>query len=327
MRRLSALAAALVIATIAGCGGSTTKDPYQLAYAAKNATAPDVQQVKIGLAVSGGSMPITIAPDAFKVTVASKTHQFRLQVNLPTAGLGISAAQLALVGITGDSITLDVLFDGTALYLDSPAAAKLLGLLMAQAGQTPPADLSGWLKLGTVADFAGLAGQLGALPSMVPAASEAPVTDGASLKAKLDPYGVTLTYVETASRNGVSANHLAVAIDLAKLAANPTVKDAGGSKLDSLSGMTGSVSIAGDLWLDASTSRVVEIDIHVTPAAGAAASAGSLPSGMPDKVDLTVLVGTPDAGTTLDAPATFTEVPLTPLLESLVKSFGKGLTP
>ena len=323
MRRLAALAAALVIATIAGCGGAPITDPYQLVYAASKAGTPDVVQVKVGLATTGAK-PVTISPDAFKLTVDSKTKKFRMQVELPVASLGLPAAQLQAFGVTGDTISADLLWDGTGIYLNSPAAAKVLSLLMTQMGQTPPASLDGWLRLGTAAEFAELAGklggQLGAMPSIAPAASESAITDAASLKSKLEPNGVTLTYVETASRNGVNANHVSMAFDWAKLATNPALKSVTTAQLAQLTALADKSDVGVDLWLDASTSRLVEIDAQVAQKAGAA-------SGTPEMVDLTILIGAPDVATTLDAPATYTEVALTPLIQSLVEQFGKGLIP
>lgn len=318
MRRLAALTAALVLATIAGCGGGSNKDPYQLVYAASKASTSDVVQVKVGLTVQGAT-PLTISPDAFKLTVDPKTKKFRMQVALPIANLGIPAAQLQAFGVTGDSISADLLWDGNGVYLNSPAAAKVLALLMTQMGQTPPANLDGWLRLGTAAELAALAGQL-PMPSIAPGASEPAVTDGTSLKSRLEPYGITLTYVETATRNGVSANHVTMAFDWAKLAANPAVKSLSASQLAQLTSLENEADIGVDLWLDASSSKLVEIDAHVKEKAGAA-------SGTPEQVEVVVLIGAPDAGTTLDAPATFTEVPMTPLIQSLIQEFGKGLLP
>lgn len=319
MRRLAAITAALVIATLAGCSGGSTKDPYQLVYAASKAATSDVVQLKVGVSVQGAT-PMTISPDAFKLTVDSKTKKFRVQVELPVANLGIPAAQLQALGVTGDTISADLLWDGNGVYLNSPVAAKVLSILMTQFNQTPPANLAGWLRLGTAAEFAALAGQLGAMPSIAPAASAPTITDGASLKSQLEPNGITLTYVETVSRNGVSANHVSMAFDWAKLAANPALKALSAAQLAQLMTLESEADLGVDLWLDASTSKLVEIDGHVAQKAGAA-------SGTPEKAEIVILIGAPDAATTLDAPATYTEIPLTPLIKSLVEQFGKGMFP
>lgn len=318
MRRLAALTAVLVLATIAGCGGSSNKDPYQLVYAASKASTSDVVQVRVGLTVQGAK-PMTISPDAFKLTVDPTTKKFRMQVELPIANLGIPAAQLQAFGVTGDTISADLLWDGNGVYLNSPVAAKVLGLLMTQMGQTPPANLAGWLRLGTAAELAALAGQL-PMPSIAPAASEPGVTDGASLKSRLEPYGITLTWVETVSRNGVSANHVSMVFDWATLAANPAAKSLSADQQRQLTTLKDEVDLGVDLWLDASTSKLVEIDVRAAPKAGTG-------SGTPEQAQLIVLIGAPDAATTLDAPATYTEVSLTPLLKSLVEQFGKGMFP
>ncbi|MBI3750784.1 MAG: hypothetical protein HY263_03880 [Chloroflexi bacterium] len=319
MRRLAALAAALIIATIAGCGGASNKDPYELVYAASKAAASDVVQVRVGLRVQGAT-PIEISPDAFKLTVDSKTKTFRLQVELPIASLGIPAAQLQAFGVTGDSISADLLYDGNGIYLNSPVAAKVLSILMTQFDQTPPANLGGWLRLGTAAEFAALAGQLGAMPSIAPAATAPTITDGASLKSQLEPNGISLTYVETVTRNGASANHVSVAFDWAKLATNPAFKSVSAAQAAQLAMLEGQADVSVDLWLDASTSKLLEIGATVAQKSGTA-------SGTPEKVEIVVLIGAPDATTTLDAPATYTEVPLTPLIRALVEQFAKGMFP
>lgn len=318
MRRLAALTAALILATLAGCGGGANKDPYQLVYAASKASPSDLVQVRVGVQVQGAT-PVAISPDAFKLTLDRAAKKFRMQVELPVANLGVSAAQLSVLGVTGDTISADLLWDGNGVYLNSPVAAKVLGLLMTQMGQTPPANLAGWLRLGTAAELAALAAQL-PMPTLAPAASEPAVTDGASLKNRLEPYGISLTYVETVTRNGVSANHVTMSIDWTKLAANPAVKSLSSTQLEQLTTLKDKADLGIDLWLDASSSKLVEIDAHVNEKAGAA-------SGTPDQVEIVVLIGVPDAATTLDAPATYTEVPLTPLIQSLVEQFGKGMFP
>lgn len=318
MRRVAALTAALVIATIAGCGGGSNKDPYQLVYAASKASSSDVVQIKVGVAVQG-TTPLTISPDAFRLTVDPKTKRFQMQVELPVADLDIPAVQLQAVGVTGDTISADLLWDGDAVYLNSPVAAKVLSILMTEFRLTPPANLAGWLRLGTAAELAALVGQL-PMPSIAPVASEPAVTDGASLKKRLEPNGITLTYVETVSRSGITANHVAVAFDWTKLAANPALKSLGGDQQRQLTMLQSQADVSVDLWLDASTSKLVEIAARVAPKAGTA-------SGIPEQVVIVVQFRAPGAGTTLEAPATYTEVPLTPLIGSLVEQVGKGLFP
>ena len=61
------------------------------------------------------------------------------------------------------------------------------------------------------------------------------------------------------------------------------------------------------MWLDKATGRPVEIDVHATE--------GS------DKTDVTILVSDP-GDVALTAPATFTEVPIGPLVQSMMKMMG-----
>ena len=316
MRRLTALAGLVIVAALAGCGGNSAQDPYQLVFASKAAT-PDVMQVKVGLATVGGSTPISISPDAFKVTTDKVSGKLRIQVDVPVAGLGIPATGLRSLGVTGDSITLDVLYDGEALYANSPVLAAGLTTLMTEFGQTPQGPLAGWLKLGTKTEFEALAAGLGAGAgaSMAPLPS---VTDAAGLKTQLEGLGITLAYAGAETRNGVDSHHLTVALDLARLAQNPAFGNLNGTQLAQLGAMAGAVTISADWWLDKASGRTVEVDVHVAPT-------GSIPSSEPSRVDVTVLFGTPDAGTTFDAPATFTEVPLAPIVQGLMQQFGKGL--
>lgn len=316
MRRLTALAGLVIVAALAGCGGSSAKDPYQLVFASKAAT-PDVMQVRIGLATVGGSTPIAIAPDAFKVTTDKISGKVRIQVDVPFASLGIPPAALAGLGVSGEKLALDVLYDGDALYANSPVLASTLTTLMTELGQTPTGQLTGWLKLGTKTEFEALAAGLGAGAgaSMAPLPS---VTDGAGLKTQLESYGITLAYAGEETRNGVDSHHLTMAMDLAKLAQNPAFGSLNGTQLGQLGAMAGAVTISADWWLDKASGRNVEVDLHVAPT-------GAVPSSEPSRVDVTVLFGTPDAGATFDAPATFTEVPLAPIVQGLMQQFGKGL--
>jgi hypothetical protein len=316
MRRLTALAGLVMVAALAGCSGSSAKDPYQLVFASR-AAEPDVMQVKIGLATVGGSTPIAITPDAFKITTDKTSGKLRIQVDLPTSALGIAASELQALGVTGDSITLDVLYDGDGLYANSPLLSTGLSMLMTQLGQTPPANLSGWLKLGTKTEFEALAAGLGASAgaSMAPFPS---ITDGASLKTQLEAYGISLTYAGAESRNGVDADHVTMAIDLKKLAQNPALGSLNGTQLGQVGAMADQVTVTADWWLDKASGRTLEIDAHIAPT-------GSVPSSEPSRVEVIVQFGTPDAGTTFDAPATFTEVPLAPLFQALIQQFGKGL--
>ncbi len=308
MRRLTALAIAAIV--LVGCGGNTPlTDPYQIVDKATNATY-DVVQVNVGVAATG-STPLTIDPKSIQLTVDHKNGKAEFKVSLPVAQLGADAASLAQLGITGSTLDLDVIYDGQALYANGPVLTSLLTLLMSQSG-TSPGNLSGWLRLGTAAEFAAMAGQLApsAMPSIGPVASH----DAASIKKGLDDVGITLTYVGAEKKSGIDTAHLSVAVDVSKLTSSPAFNDVPSSQSATVKAALQQVGLAGDVWIDSSSYRLVELDVHVTPKGGSS-----------DKVDLTILVTQPTDTSGLAAPSPYTTVPLSQLVTQLMKSFGQGL--
>jgi sugar phosphate isomerase/epimerase len=149
----------------------------------------------------------------------------------------------------------------------------------------------------------------------MPNASNMPVGElkdlsAADLKQKLEEAGVTVTFVGREQRNGVDSDHLLLNVDLKKLEASDLAKELPADKLSGLSGAAASGTLTADVWLDASTGRPNEVAIH--------AADGS------DKADITVLISDP-GDVSLDAPASFVEVPIAPLLAPLLQQFGGAL--
>jgi hypothetical protein len=308
MRRLTALAVAALV--LAGCGGAPLTDPYQIVDKSANATY-DVVQVNVGVNITGSGTPITIDPKSIQVIADHKTGKAEFKVSLPLAQLGADAAALAQLGITGDTLDLDVVFDGQALYAKGTVLTTALTMLMSQAGLTP-GDLSGWLRMGTKDEFAAFAGQLApsAMPSIAPLASH----DAASIKQALDSVGVTLTYVGAEQRQGKDSAHLSVAIDVAKLIASPAFSEVPSSQVGTVKTALQQVALSADVWIDSSSYRLVEADLHVAPTDG---SSG--------KVDITLLVSQPTDTSGLAAPSPYTDVPLTQLVTQLLQGLGPGL--
>jgi hypothetical protein len=315
-RRRLALAAVPLALVIAGCGAApATSTPAAAADAyAVAGTAFDapLDRVKVNVGVTTtGSNAVTIPPEAIQVVVDSKAGKGSLHLALPVAALGDQAASLGALGVTGDTLELDAIFDGQGLYVKSPLASKVLPLLMLQSGQAPSGDLTGWIKLGTAQELGGLLGGLGATPGGSPAGmDELKNLDPAKLKEKLDQAGVTVTYVGSEQRNGVDAEHLTLTVDPKKLAASDIGKQLPSGQLGQIAGAAGSATLTADVWLDKATGRPAEIDIHATE--------GS------DKTDITVLVSDP-GDVALTAPAPFTEVPVGPLLSSIMQMVGGSL--
>ncbi len=309
---------------VAACGASATPSPTPLptpadAYQAVSRAfqAPmDQIEVQIGVQSSGGGNDISIDPSAIRIVVDTKAGKANVHLSLPVAALGSDATQLQALGVTGDTLDLDVIYDGQALYAKSPLAATLIPLLTAQSGQPITGDLTGWLRLGTADDFAGLADSFGATSSSAPDASAAPSPlgnlDPEQLKSELQSSGVTLTYVGSESHNGVDSDHLTATVDPSKLATGP-LSNVVPSQLGQIGNMAGGDTLAADVWLDRSDGRLNELDLHVTSSDGS-------------KTDVTILVSVPDSAS-FDAPSPVTDVPIVPMLSTLMQTFGGGSLP
>jgi hypothetical protein len=308
------LVPATLVATACGASATPSPSPADAYESISRAFEAPMDQIKVqvGVTSSGGSNDISIDPSAIQVVLDTKAGKGNLHLSLPVAALGSDAAQLKTLGVTGDTLDLDVLYDGTALYAKSPLAATLLPMLMAQSGQSVAGDLTGWLRLGTADDFAALAGSLGAMASLAPEASAAPSGLGNlspdELKSELESAGVVLTYVGTGSRNGADADHLTLTIDPSKLATSPLASQIPGGQLGQLQGLASGDTLSTDVWLNRSDGRLNEIDLHVASADGS-------------KTDVTILVSVPDSAS-FDAPTDYTDVPIAPLLTTLLQTFG-----
>lgn len=312
MRRfLILLLALMAVLTVAGCAGApAATDPYDIARKAMDAKWDSVQ-VDVGINAKDGKSTVKIDPGAIRFVVDSKAGKALVHVALPVADLGADAASLKALGVTGDSIDIDVVYDGAALYAKSPVLGSVLGAMLAQSGKMPSGDMTGWLRLGTKEDFASLgAAAAGSAKPELPTAS----LDAAGLKKDFETNGITLTFVAAEKKNGVDANHLKVAIDASKLSGSKAFGDLGGTQLDQLKAVAKTGTISGDVWIDKGTNRVVEADIH---AAGTGSNAAS--------GDVTISLKTPDAGTSFDAPATYTDLPVKSLLGTFMEMFGGSL--
>jgi len=319
LTRPAAIAAGALIFVVAACGGAAPapaqSDAYTLASDSFDANWDQVK-LNIGMTTTGTDSDISVKPEDIQIALDTKAGKGAFHVSLPKSALGSEAASLAQLGVTGDTLDIDVLFDGEGLYAKSPIAATLLPMLMAQTGTPLTGDLTGWIKLGTKDEFAALAGSLGgALP--IPSASAGTAgdlssLDPATLKQKLDEAGVTLTFVGTEQRNGVNADHLTITVDPAKFAASEFAKQVPADQLKSLTDVSADGTLSADIWVDKSNKRLSELDLHVADKAGT------------EKADVTVLVGTPDASS-FATPDGATEVPIAPLIQQMAPLLGAGL--
>lgn len=310
MRKILALVVALA-AVVAACGGqATTNDPYELLNRSQSANWDRVQ-VDIGVVVSGPDA-FTLEPGALRFAVDSKAGKANVHIAFPISVLGEEAAQLRALGI-GETLELDVIFDGQALYAKSPLGT-LLAALMIQSGEIPSGDMTGWLQLLSKADIEAL-GSLGGGLVPVPLPDDLPIpsaADVASLKSALDEMGVSLTHAGTVSRNGADVEKVSAAIDLAKLAQSEYLDQLGSGAPMDFDPADG--TLAADLYFDRGNSRLVGLDIH--------AASKSDPN---EKADIAINLREPDASVSFDAPGSFVEVPLMEMLSTLMEAFGGGM--
>lgn len=324
MRKVFVLAAAAALVVLSACSSTpSTADPYQVLDEASRASYDALVQVNLGLDVTGSDQPIHLDPSTMRLVLGTRSGKADVALALPLDALHVDAATRAALGVSGDTLDLDVRFDGAALYTKSPMLQPLLSALVRQTGGTP-GDYSGWVRLGTKEELAGLAANLVPQASGAPVGSAGPLAshDAASLKRDLEGAGITLTFVERTQRSGHDADHLAAKIDASKLRTSPLGADLTGTQISQIEAALSQVDLKMDLWFAADSHRLVEIDATATGKVSAGASAG-IASG--EKVSMVLLVSTPSDGSALEAPTDFSELQLAPIIRSLLQSFGQGL--
>jgi hypothetical protein len=310
LRRGLALVALPLTLVVAACGAATPSAPaatdaYQVT--SKVFDAP-LDRVKVNVGVTTtGSDAIEIKPDAIQLIVDTKAGKGSVHLSLPSKALGSEGASLGALG-GGDTIDIDALFDGQGLYVKSPLAATVLPLLAMQGVQVPTGDLTGWLKLGTAEELGGFMGAIGDAEASADPGQLKDLSPE-DLKKELENAGVTVTVVGREQRNGVDSDHLLLNVDLKKLEASDLGKQVPSDQLGAL-GAAANGTLTADVWLDAANGRPNEIALH--------AADGS------DKAEIQVLISDP-GDVSLDAPASFLEIPVAPLLAPLMQSFGGAL--
>lgn len=314
-RGLSAVAsgiAALALA-LAACGGAASSDPYELLIQSSKTTWSPVQ-INMGIKATGDGQTISLDPANIAIVVDSAAGKGAFHLSLPAAQLQIPAESLAMLGITGSSIDIDIVDDGQALYAKSPVFKPLLQALLGSSGKLPAGDLTGWLKLGTNAELAAFGAMAGGgMGGLKPSASATAET-AASLKTDLDAAGVTLTFAGVEKHNGVDAQHLKVAIDSTKLANNPNFAAGAGRNYAQVAESLKQLALSGDVWLDPASKHLIEMDLHMADAKGSSGSA-----------DLTVTAKDPDGSVSLAGPASSVEVPMQALFGQVLQMMGQQL--
>jgi hypothetical protein len=128
MRRPSILAAfaAVVLAACAGAPTRTVTDPYAVVQRALQTPWHQVQ-VNVGASVKSGGATVSLDPTAIQVVVDNDAGKGSVHVSLPTAALGIDAVTAGELGVTGSTLDVDALYDGSALYAKSPVLKLAIG--------------------------------------------------------------------------------------------------------------------------------------------------------------------------------------------------------
>ncbi|HEY3165459.1 MAG TPA: hypothetical protein VGJ71_13920 [Candidatus Limnocylindrales bacterium] len=312
--RFTALASLLlaVVLAIAGCGGASgPPDPYQLLNDSTKATWNPIQ-INIGMTFKFQGETITLDPKNIAMVVDNASQKFGFHVSIPAASLGIPAGSLGSLGIDGDSIDFDMVYNGDGLFMRSAIMKPTLQMILGPIGRLPRGDLTGWLKLGTKEELAALS----ALAAAGGTASPPPGAINDVSKKSFEEAGISLTTAAAVEkRNGVDAQHITLAIDTAKLASNPAFSAGAGSGAQAAQAiaLVKALSISGDIWVESSTKRILELDTHIAPASDATQGG-----------DVTITAHDPDGSVSLEAPSSSTDVPLGILVSEMMKLVSGG---
>jgi hypothetical protein len=324
MRSIALIPAAALVASlvVAGCGATATPTPPPDAptvlTTASKATYPTKLEFTLGGSYTANGAT-TALPDkllTFDIDTAAGVGSVHLAI--PTSLLGASGATaLAQLGITGDTITFDALYDGKDLYAKSPAMPALVSsLAMLAPGVTlPQLGPDTWAKVldqATINQFAGLA--KGAVASAAPAASAPSASD---LKAVLDQIGGTVSLGTQATGAGGPAYDVTFTIDPAKLKAYMVAhpEQFPTTQMSTISALGTLTSISADVLVDVATSRIEQVTM----------SMAATQNGSPVGFSLKVLIAEAPSSVSFAAPAGAVDLPLAQILTPLIRSMmGSG---
>jgi hypothetical protein len=268
-------------------------------------------QVNVGISAKTGAATFALDPSALQLVLDTTAGKGSVHLSIPAAALGASATSLQALGITGNTLDFDALFDGQALYAKSPLLKSVVTMLIAGSGSgsLPSGDLTGWLRLATKADLdllaAGVAG--GTTPTPPPVAS----FDANTLRKALNDNGLTLTFVGTEKHNGADADHVTVAVDVAEALEAPAFDSMRRDQLNQLRHAMKDGKVSFDLWADHGSGRILELDAHL---AATGAQAG--------QVDVAITFSAPSS-TSFEAPANPVDVPARMLFGALLQMMGQ----
>jgi hypothetical protein len=305
--------AVAIVATVAACGGAPASvapsDPYQLLADSSKATWDPIQ-LNLGMTVTGGATSITVDPADVALVIDQKAGKGGLHLSLDGTALGATRAALDAVGIEGDRIDADFVFDGQGLYGRGDVLPLLVRTILPPTQAMPAGDLHGWLKFGTREEFAALMGIAGSVAA--PAASAAPSTTPAR-REQLESMGVTMKLEGSETRDGRAAHHVTFELDADKLLASAEFSALPPSQQAQMRQSVGRYAVSGDVWFEATTGRAIEVSMHMAGTGDAK-----------EVLDMRVIAKDPDGSVSLESPPSSIEVPLSKAIQRLMTIVSGG---
>ncbi len=313
MRRLLALALAVAasVLLLAGCSGGGNGpaiDPYQVVFRALNAHQDQVQ-VSVGFSMTGGGRTTSIDESSMRFVIDNTSGRFLVHISIPIWQLDLPPEALSAIGLRGNTLDLEAIYDGQGLY----ARSGLLGVALRRLvpdGSLPRGDLTDWIRLATKAEL----DSMGASSSSPASGPVSTVADAAALRASLESAGVVLSYVETSKVGGVDADHIRGTVDINKMVESPAFDSASRASIEQLRQLSGQMSIKLDLYCAQATGNLVHADFGF----GVAGQGGG-------SMTIGATLASPEPGTAYKAPSRYVTIPLKTLLGSLMGSFGQML--
>lgn len=325
MRRTTAVAvSALAVAlAVAGCGSAASSptpppDAGSVLTAASKASYPTKLEVSIAGSVTSAGTTVSLPDKALTIDVDTAAGVGLFHLAIPVSVLGADAVPaLKALGVTGDTLTLDALYDGKAVYAKSPLLPALIAQLSALSSGTPlpTVGADAWARLIDEATLKELASSAtSAASSAAPASSMSP----ADLKATLEKVGATMTLGTQATGAGGPANDVKITIDPAKakayMLAHP--EEFPTTQLSTVSSLGDLSTLSADVLVDVATSRVEQVSL----------TAAGKQDGKDISVSFQVNIGEAPASVSFAAPSDAVDVPLVKILGPLVGSMlGGGL--
>ena len=325
MRHRAFAASALVAAAIviAGCSPAASPTPppdaATLMTAASKASYPTKLEITFGGSFTNAGTSTNLPDKLLTIDVDTVAGAGVVHLAVPTSLFPSNVApQLAQLGVTGDTLSVDVLFDGKALYAKSPMLPALMSQLSLLGGATdlPTLTADTWAMLVDEATMKQImSSATTAVASAAPAAS-ASTTD---MKTQLDQAGITLTLGAQTTGAGGPANDIKVAIDPVKLKAYAQANadklpSTAGSQLSNLDNLT---SLSADILVDVATSRVEQVSVS------AAGKQNGADMGFAFKIG----IAEAPAGTSFSAPAGAVNVPIVQMLTPFLSGILSGGLP